>query len=124
MLVSYSYYTDTFLGAGVSQEEFPRLESRAEDLLNEVTRKALDKYASLPADVQEVIQKAICYQVDYYNLYGLQVGYAEEERGFTVGKVSVQAGGIAAGVKTYVCPMALGLLENAGLMSRSVGVIC
>ena len=124
MLVNYQYFTENFQGKGVSETDFPRLERQAEDLINNITRGvAIQRFADLDATAQADVMRAICYQVEYYGEYGTNVGFAEEEKGFTVGKVTVQAGAYA-GVKTYISPMTLGLLERHGLLCRSVGVRC
>lgn len=122
-LVSWDYFENTYLGKGVSQADFPRLDVRSEDMLDALTRGALSRFTSLSADQQTLVKKAICAQIEYYGAYTTQVGFAEEKQGFTVGKVTV-SGGSRESVKTYYSPIAITYLEMAGLLTRSVGVLC
>ena len=121
MIVDYAYFTDTYLGEGVAESDFPRLEMRSEDALNDLTRGQLDNFDSFDSDIQTLVKKAICAQIEYYDNYTTEVGFLESEKGFTVGKVSVTSGQ-AEGEKTFISPRAIGYLERAGLLLRVVGV--
>lgn len=122
-LISWEYFRDVYLGEGVREEDFPRLESRAEDLLNDITRGAIDNSQNLHAKDLELLKKALCAQVEYYSVYSLDVGFKAGDDSFTVGKVSVSAGNSESErEKTFVSPSAVRYLESAGLMSRVVGV--
>ena len=126
MLVTYSYYTDTYLGVGVSATDFPRIEMRAEEAIGNLTRGALEHITDMPENVQTLVKKAICAQIEYYGAYSTEVGFKAEDEGFTVGKVTVQGSGDsgASGSKMFYSPRAIGFLERAGLLNRNVGVIC
>ena len=127
MLVDYSYYTDTYLGIGVSSDDYARLEMRAEEAVDNLTRGALVGFESMPADVQTLVKKAICSQVEYYGAYSTEIGFKAEDGGFTVGKVSVSGSsdsGDGFGSKMFYSPRAIGFLERAGLLGRQVGVVC
>lgn len=125
MIVAYSYFTDTYLGVGVSETDFPRVEMRAEEAVDNLTRGALVNFESMPADVQTLVKKAICAQCEYYGLYSTEIGFKAEDEGFTVGKVSVQGGSAGAdGSKMFYSARAIGFLERAGLLGRHVGVLC
>lgn len=126
MYVTWDYFSNTYLGTGVLETEFPRLLARAEELIDEQTRYQIAKNGldSFDETVQTLIKKAVCSQVEYYGEYGLNVGFGADDTGFTVGKVSVQAPSGAGGAKLYLCPRALSYLEQTGLLSRRVGVIC
>lgn len=121
MIVDYAYFTGSYLGEGVAESDFPRLEMRSEDALNDLTRGQLDNFDSFDSDIQTLVKKAICAQIEYYENYTTEVGFSESEKGFTVGKVSVTSGQ-AEGEKTFISPRAIGYLERAGLLLRVVGV--
>lgn len=126
MFVTYEYFTDEYLGVGVSAEDFPRLELRAEEAIDTLTRGALESFSEMSEDVQELVRKAISAQVEYYGLYSTEIGFKAESEGYTVGKVSVgasQVGG-AEGSKAFYSPRAISFLERTGLLNRNVGVIC
>lgn len=120
-IVDYTYFTGTYLGEGVAESDFPRLEMRSEDALNDLTRGQLDMFSSFDSDTQTLVKKAVCAQIEYYQNYTTEVGFSEGEKGFTVGKVSVTSG-YTEGEKTFISPRAYGYLERAGLLLRVVGV--
>ena len=127
MLVDFTYFTDDYLGVGVAETDFPRIEMRAEEAVDNLTRGALENFDSMPSAVQELVKKAICAQVEYYGAYSTEVGFKAEDEGFTVGKVSVSGSsesGDGFGSKKFYSPRAISFLERAGLLGRNVGVVC
>ena len=127
MLVTYNWFTGTYLGLGVTEEDWPRLELRAEEAIDALTRGALGQFDTMDSDVQELVMKAISAQVEYYGAYSTEVGFKAEDEGFTVGKVSVSGSsdsGDGFGSKKFYSPRAISFLERAGLLGRQVGVVC
>ena len=120
-VVDYEYYTSTYIGdPAVTEAAFPRLEARAEDAVN-----ALIRFRAVPAQWEKQYQKAICAQIDYYAIYGIEAASAGlMENSFTVGKVSVTGGGAAArsGGASMVSPQAVAYLEQTGLLNPAVPV--
>ena len=121
--VTFEYYTGTYIGdPAVTEADFPRMEARAEDLINQLIR-----YQTVPEMWQTAYQNAICAQVDYYAIYGIDLaagGIASDS--FTVGKVSVsgpssrmaQSG--MTGAASMVAPAARAYLEQTGLLNPFV----
>ena len=126
--VDYNYYTNTYRGDTISQTDFPRYEERAEELIDAVTRYRVAEMGltAFPARVQALIQKAVCAQINYYVEYGLAVALTGQDGGgFTVGKVTVlqhYGGSGGTGAATMLCPQALTLLEQTGLLDPAVPV--
>lgn len=126
-IVDYSYYSTVFLGSEATETDFPAIEARAEDVISMMTRWAAtdDTIASLPVFQQTLVKKAICAQVDYIAVNGIESMTAGNGGGgFTVGKVSVQgksassgAGGVLA---ELISPMAVAYLEQSGLLNPQV----
>ena len=120
-VVDYEYYTSTYIGdPAVTEAAFPRLEARAEDAVN-----ALIRFRAVPAQWEKQYQKAICAQIDYYSIYGIEAASAGlMENSFTVGKVSITGGGAAArsGGASMISPQAVAYLEQTGLMNPAVPV--
>lgn len=120
-VVDYEYYTSTYIGdPAVTEAAFPRLEARAEDVVN-----ALIRFRAVPAQWKTLYQKAICAQIDYYAIYGIEAASAGlMENSFTVGKVSVTGGGASArsGGASMISPQAVAYLEQTGLMNPAVPV--
>lgn len=124
-IVSYSYYTTTYLGETIAETDFPRAEARAERVIAQIThgRATEATFAALPLFQQNAVKEAICAQVEYYALYGVEVSIAGKTAdGWTVGKVRVDGGGskAATGAATMVCPSAIAALELTGLLDPSV----
>ena len=120
-VVDYEYYIGTYIGdPAVTEAAFPRLEARAEDAVN-----ALIRFRAVPAQWEKQYQKAICAQVEYYAIYGIEAASAGlMENSFTVGKVSVTGGGASArsGGASMISPQAVAYLEQTGLLNPAVPV--
>ena len=119
--VSYEFFKATYVGdPAVTETDFPRLEARAEDAVN-----ALIRFRAVPAQWEKQYQKAICAQIDYYSVYGIEAASAGlMENSFTVGKVSVTGSGASArsGSASMISPQAVAYLEQAGLLNPAVPV--
>lgn len=125
-IVNYTYYTATYMGEPIAETEFPRAEARAECAIAQITHGRSVHYADLPAFQQSAIQEAICGQIEYYTLMGLDVSIAgETSSGWTVGKVRVDGGSSskASGAVTMVSPSAIASLEQTGLLNPQVVTI-
>lgn len=123
-LVSYSYYKDTYLGEPVASSDFARYEKRAEGLVLGLIRKTAIEVDELSAELQEKIEDAICAEIDYLYNVGVETAtYGRAAGGFTVGKVSVQAGagsGKVTAASSMICPAVYALLETTGLLYPGV----
>ena len=119
--VSYEFFKAVYVGdPAVTETDFPRLEARAEDAVN-----ALIRFRAVPAQWEKQYQKAICAQIDYYAIYGIEAASAGlMENSFTVGKVSVTGGGasVRSGGASMIAPRAVACLEQTGLLNPAVPV--
>ena len=119
--VTFDFFANTYCGdPAVTEPAFPRLEARAEDAVN-----ALIRFRAVPPQLEVLYQKAICAQIDYYAIYGIEAASAGlMENSFTVGKVSVTGGGAAArsGGASMIAPQAVAYLEQTGLLNPAVPV--
>lgn len=128
-IVSYRYYTTTYLGETIAETDFPRAEARAERIIAQIThgRATEATFAALPAFQQAAVKEAICAQIEYYALYGVEVSISGKTAdGWTVGKVRVDGGSSAAartGAPTMVSPSAIAALEQTGLLNPHVATV-
>ena len=130
-VIDQTYFVDVYHGDAMPPEDFAKLEARAEDVVGALTRWQVtdETIAALPELTQTLYKKAVCAQVDFFALNGLETlqQNANSGPGFTVGKVSVQNGSGAngkGGALSYaVSPLAYGYLEQTGLMYPGVPVI-
>ena len=126
-LVTYNYYTQTYMGEPVLQADFPRYDARAEELILGLINKTEAEVTELSADLQTAVQKAICAQIEYFWEYGIGVAVYGKEAGggFTVGRVSVNNGSssaAASGARSMIAPAVYTYLERTGLLNPAVSV--
>lgn len=129
-IVDLAYYSTVYLGQEASDCDFPALSARAEDVVGAMTRwrATADTIADLPPFQRTLVKKAICAQIDYFAVNGLDsVASTSNGPGFTVGKVSVsgRSGSDLArngAMADYIAPMALAYLEQSGLMAPQVAL--
>lgn len=126
-LVTYTFYADTYYGEAIAEEDFPRYDARAEDLILGLIKKTEDEAGALPAPVLLAVQKAVCAQIEYFAEYGIGVAVYGKEAGggFTVGKVSVNNGSgsaAASGSRSMIAPAVYTYLERTGLLNPAVQV--
>ena len=130
MIVSYEFYTQTYLGKEVTAEEFPAVDAKAEDIIGAMTRWKVteETISNLPSLTQTLYKKAICAQIDFFGVNGLDVVVSSSNGpGFTVGKVSVSGRSGSNLVRKgamadYIAPLALMYLEQTGLLNPAVPV--
>ena len=131
-IVDMAYYETVYHGQEASECDFPALEARAEDVICAMTRWQVTacSFACLPCFQKALVQKAICAQIDFFAVNGLDSVVDNIENGFTVGKVRI--GGQSGFFNTpqnkgvmsaHISPMAVMYLEQSGLMNPAVPVI-
>lgn len=121
-IVSYEFYTNTYMGESIAETDFPRYDARAELIIRNITKGATDHFDQMTSGTQDAVKNAICAQIEYFNLYGLDISVTGKNGGgFTVGKVSVQSGNqVRTGASSIVCPGAIAFLEQTGLLNPAV----
>ena len=126
-IVDFAYYYNVYLGQEADQTSFPALCARASDIVGAMTRWQVteDNFSTFPALVQTLYKKAICAQVDFFAVNGLDsvTISAGVDNGFTVGKVSVhgKSGTGASGkMSNNIAPLAVLYLEQSGLLNPAV----
>lgn len=126
-IVDFAFYSTTFMGQEANETEFPAMEARAEDIICAMTKWQVSEatIASLPPLTQTLVKKAICAQVDYFAVNGLDSVAGSDGRGFTVGKVSVsgKSGSEMAhkgALSGEISPLVIAYLEQTGLMNPQI----
>lgn len=125
-IVTYSYYTGTYMGETVAENDFPQMEAKAERLIKQITHGRAANYAALPAFQQQAIQEAICAQVEYYAIMGTDVSVNGDAggNGWAIGDMHIngttRTNGAATGASTMVCAAAIAALEQTGLLNPQV----
>ena len=129
-IVDAAYYTTVYQGKEAAECDFAALEARAEDVIGAMTRwkATADTIASLPSFQVTLVKKAICAQVDFFAVNGLDSVAGGNDRGFTVGKVSISGKSGSDLVRKgamadNIAPMAIMYLEQSGLMNPQVATV-
>ena len=129
-IVDYTFYSTVYIGKEVDETSFPAFCARAEDIVGAMTRWAVNdsNINNFPAHIQMLYKKAICAQVDFLGVNGIDSVSisASAGNGFTVGKVSVHGGNsakVSGAMQDNIAPMARMYLEQTGLLSGAVGVL-
>ena len=127
-IVDYTYYSTVYMGTEAAQASFPALNAHASRVIASMTRWQVneDNFAELPSFTQTLYKLAICSQIDYFAVNGVESIYdGEESVGFSVGKVRVdgKAKASAGGaMSASISPAAISYLEQTGLMYPGVPV--
>ena len=117
------------MGKEADETSFPALCARASDVVGAMTHWLDEaKIMSLPARILTHYKKAICAQIDFFALNGVETINETGSGGFTVGKVTVHgkqnSGGSSGGrMADAVSPQALIYLEQTGLMNPNVPTV-
>ena len=128
-IVDFAYYTGTYMGSEANQTSFPALNAHASRVVAMMTRWQVDEinFAELPSFIQTLYKLAICSQIDYLAVNGVESLYdGEDTVGFSVGKVRVdgKAKASAGGaMSASISPATISYLEQSGLMNPAVPVV-
>ncbi len=127
--ITVDYYNNTFAGTPVSDEELPVFIHRASDMIDILTRYIIPQagFSNCPDFVQEQIEKATAYQVEYLAQNGglatANSGQGVAADSVTVGKFTMKQTRTAKQGRTdsRISPAAISCLEPTGLLYRGVG---
>lgn len=125
-VVDWTFYSTVYGGTDATQESFPALCARACDVVGALTHWIDDAaILKLPELLQNLYKKAVCAQVDFLSINGMDSLNETATGGFTVGKVTIQGKANSAGGKLAesVSPMAIAYLEQTGLMNPNVACL-
>ena len=128
-IVDFSYYYNIYRGTEADQTSFPALYAHASRIIGAMTRWQVteESFSELDSFVQTLCNDAICSQIDFLAINGVDdMNSGEGGGGFTVGKVTVHGNSNSSGksgaMSAYISPAATMYLEQTGLMYPGVGV--
>ena len=122
-VVDWDFYNAVYRGSDADEASFPALCARACDVIGALTHWVDDAaILKLPAIIQTLYKKAVCAQIDFLAINGIDSLNETETGGFTVGKVTVHGKANSTGGKLTesVSPLAIAYLEQTGLMNPNV----
>lgn len=125
-IVDFTYYYNVYMGQEADQASFPALCARASDVVGALTRWT--DFETLSDFQKELYKKAICAQVDWFAINGLDSVASGSDGGWTVGKVTVHGRSSTEAQKTgamsaHLAPLVIMYLEQSGLMNPAVPVV-
>ena len=126
-IVDFCYYQSVYKGSEADAASFPALNAHASRVIGSMTRWQVtsENLNDLPSLVQTLYKLAICSQIDYLAINGVDSISGGDDVGFSVGKVRVDgkskssAGGA---MSASISPAAISYLEQTGLMNPAVPV--
>lgn len=126
-IVDFAYYSGVYMGSEADQTSFPALNAQASRIVGAMTRWQVneDNFGELPTLVQTLYKLAVCSQIDFLSINGVESINTDGNAGFTVGKVTIHgkstnnAGGA---MSANISPAAISYLEQTGLMNPAVPV--
>ena len=126
-IVDYTYYTDTYKGSEADETSFPALNAHAERMIGAMAHWRVNEgnFGSLPSLIQTQYRLAVCSQIDFLAINGVDSVSGGDNGGFTVGKVSVHGKSSASAggaMSANISPAAVMYLEQTGLMNPAVPV--
>lgn len=128
-IVDFTYYRDTYMGTEADQTSFPTLNAHATRVIASMARWQVDEtnFPELPSLVQTLYKLAICSQIDFLSINGVDsMNGGEDSVGFSVGKVRVEGkskSSQSGAMSGSISPAAISYLEQTGLMNPAVPVV-
>ena len=121
--VDYLYYTETYKGVSVDEADFPALELRASEIIDDLTmyKVAQSGLSNYPIFIQGQFKKAVCAQIDYIDsMGGVDVLDEAPMQSMGLGKFNYSSSNTAGNgssnvssrVKSLLFPTGLSLLSN------------
>ena len=88
-IVDFSYYSSVYYGKEADSTSFPALYAHASRMIGAMTRWRVNEenFTRLPSLIQTQYKLAICSQIDFIAINGLESINEGDTGGFTVGKV-------------------------------------
>jgi hypothetical protein len=128
VIVDFSYYTETYMGTEADEASFPSLNAHASRIIGAITHWQVSEETieNFPPMIQTMYRLAVCSQIDFLALNGVESVYGGSGDGFTVGKVRVdgRSGASASGAMSMnISPAAKSYLEQTGLMNPQVPTV-
>jgi succinyl-CoA synthetase beta subunit len=127
-IVDFCYYQSVYMGTEADPASFPALNAHASRVVASMTRWQVtpENLEQFPSLVQTLYKLAICSQIDFLAINGVESINSGDDVGFSVGKVRVdgKARSSAGGaMSASISPATISYLEQSGLMNPGVPVV-
>ncbi|MBO6092527.1 MAG: hypothetical protein J6P40_02715 [Oscillospiraceae bacterium] len=127
-IVDLRYYTLEYKGNEADSASFPALNAHASRIIGALTHWRVDENTidNFPSLVRTLYRLAICSQIDFLAINGMDSISGGGDEGFTVGKVSVHdksTSNVGGAMSAHISPAAKSYLEQTGLMNPQVATV-
>ena len=128
IMIDFAYYTLEYRGQDADEASFPVFLAHARRIIDAMCRWQItdENLTTYPAIIQTMYRNAVCAQVDWLALNGLESLNSSSDGGFTVGKVTVHSNYYSqksGKMSNSISPLAMMFLEQSGLLNPSVPVV-
>lgn len=128
IMIDFAYYTSEYRGQDADEASFPTFLAHARRIIDAMCRWQItdDNLSTYPAIIQNMYCNAVCAQIDWLALNGLESLNSSSDSGFTVGKVTVHGNYYnqkSGKMSNSISPLAMMFLEQSGLLNPSVPVV-
>lgn len=128
VIVDFSFYTGEYMGTEADEASFPSLNANASRIIGamthwQVSEETIDNFPSM---IRTLYRLAVCSQIDFLAINGVESVSGGNDTGFTVGKVRVDGrNGTSGGgaMSMSISPAAKTYLEQTGLMNPQVPTV-
>jgi hypothetical protein len=120
--IDYNYYTNTYKGTPIAEEQFGSLAERASDVIDMVTSYLLHgvEFTQFAQLIQDNVKKATAAQVEYMFINGGETAvHGGSPSSVNIGNFSYSEG---AGGEKVVSPAVICYLKPTGLLYKGVSV--
>lgn len=127
-MLTFDFYTNTYGGLELPEEEFEKLAKRAERKIRAVTGLSQSAWVNLPEPLKEPVKQAVCAQIEYLSARGVEsalgVTSVSQARignfSYTDGKTVTAEAGLGL---TGVAPEVVDYLAPTGLLYKGVRTV-
>jgi len=124
--VTEEYYNNDFYGEPVDKADFPSLLDRAAEIVEEMCMYRIQETCmnTYDMDIQELIKKAVCAQIEYLDANGgsdMDNGADLQSAGLGKFNYSKASGAGDSGQQSVYAPRAQRILAPTGLLYRGGG---
>ena len=128
VIVDFTYYSNVYKGTEADSTSFPTLNAHACRVIASITRwqvdeDTIDLYTPF---IQNLYRLAVCSQIDFLAINGVDSLNSGGDVGFSVGKVRVdgtQKASAGGAMSANISPAAVSYLEQTGLMYPGIPVV-
>ena len=128
VIVDFSFYTGEYMGTEADEASFPSLNAHASRIIGamthwQVSEETIDNFPSM---IRTLYRLAVCSQIDFLAINGVESVSGGNDTGFTVGKVRVDGRSGASGggaMSMSISPAAKAYLEQTGLMNPQIPTV-